>query len=47
MNYAQEQLRRHFRTVLTERYGTADDGNVILKPSRMQIESHLPPVLPR
>ena len=47
MNYAQEQLRRHFRTVITERYGTADDGNVIFRPSRRQIESHLPPVLPR
>jgi len=47
MNYAQEQLRRHFRTVITERYGTADDGNVVFKPSRRQTESHLPPVLPR
>ncbi len=47
MSYAQEQLRRHFRAVITERYGTADDGNVIVQPSRRQIESHLPPVLPR
>jgi hypothetical protein len=47
MNYAQEQLRRHFRSVITERYGTAEDGNVIVKPSRRQLESHLPPVLPR
>jgi len=47
ISYAQEQLRRHFRAVITERYGTADDGNVIVKPSWRQIESHLPPVLPR
>jgi hypothetical protein len=47
INYAQEQLRRHFRSVITERYGTAEDGNVIIKPSRRQLESHLPPVLPR
>lgn len=47
ISYAQEQLRRHFRAVVTERYGIAEDGNVIFKPPRRQMESQLPPVLPR
>lgn len=47
ISYSQEQLRRHFRRVVTERYGTRAGGETLPKPSRRRIESELPPVLPR
>ena len=47
INYAQEQLRRNFRSAITERYGTSEEGDVIVKPSRRQLDSQLPPVIPK
>jgi hypothetical protein len=47
ISYSQEQLRRHFRLMVTERYGSISGGDLLPKPSRRRLESELPPVLPR
>ena len=46
MSYAQDQLRRHFRTVITERYGVVETGALAARAARQRRESDLPPVLP-
>ena len=45
ISYAQDRLRKHFRFVVTERYGARADAAVVLAPRRRP-ESELPPVLP-
>lgn len=47
MSYAQDQLRRNFRHVLTERYGGTGGVAASRRTARLQNESNLPPVLPR
>jgi len=47
INYAQEQLRRHFRAILTERYGLAEESDVVGGPPARSQKSQLPPVLNR
>jgi hypothetical protein len=46
MSYAQDQLRRHFRTVVTERYGVVEKEVVSARVARRRREADLPPVLP-
>jgi hypothetical protein len=46
INYAREQMRRQFRSLLTERYGWADEAELV-GPSKRARASQLPPVLQR
>ena len=47
INYAREQMRRQFRSLLTERYGWADETELVGQPSKRARASQLPPVLRR
>ena len=47
INYAREQMRRQFRSLLTERYGWADEAELVGQPSKRARASQLPPVLRR
>lgn len=47
ISYAQEQLRRHFRSIVTDRYGVAEEADVVGRPSTRARQSQLPPVLNR
>ena len=47
INYAREQMRRQFRSLLTERYGWTDETELVGQPSKRVRGSQLPPVLPR
>jgi hypothetical protein len=47
LNYAQEQMRRHFRSIVTERYGLAEEADVVGRPSSHARKSQLPSVLNR
>jgi len=47
INYAREQMRRQFRSLLTERYGWADEAELVGQPSKRVRASQLPPVLRR
>ena len=44
MNYAQEQLRRYFRAVITERYGLGEESEITGAPSRRAVTSQMPRV---
>ena len=44
MNYAQEQLRRYFRAVITERYGLGEESETSGAPSRRAVTSQMPRV---
>ena len=44
---ARDRLRRQFRALVTERYGSMAGGDALPKVSRRRLESELPPVLPR
>jgi len=45
-NYAQEQLRRYFRSLLTERYGWSEEPEHIGQPTKRALAHQLPRVLP-
>jgi ABC-type Na+ efflux pump permease subunit len=47
ISYACEQMRRQFRSLLTERYGWADEAELVGQPSKRVRASQLPPVLRR
>jgi ABC-type Na+ efflux pump permease subunit len=44
INHAREQMRRQFRSLLTDRYGWADEAELIGQPSKRARASQLPPV---
>ena len=44
MNYAQEQLRRYFRAVITERYGLGEESEIMGAPSRRAVTTQMPRV---
>jgi ABC-type transport system involved in multi-copper enzyme maturation permease subunit len=44
INYAREQMRRQFRSLLTERYGWAEEAELVGQPSKRARASQLPPV---
>ena len=47
INYARDQMRRQFRALLTERYGWAEESEIVGQPTARARASQLPPVLPR
>ena len=47
MNYAQKQMRRKFRFIVTERYGLVEEPEVVGRPSARAGRSQLPRVLNR
>jgi len=47
INYAREQTRRQFRSLLTERYGWAEEAELVGQPSKHVRANQLPPVLRR
>jgi hypothetical protein len=47
INYAQEKLRRHFRTIITERYGLIEEPEIVGLPSTRAGRTQLPAVLGR
>jgi hypothetical protein len=47
INYAREQMRRQFRSLITERYGWAEEAELVGQPSRRVQAGQLPPVLRR
>ena len=47
INYAREQLRRQFRAAVTERYGWAEESELVGQTSKTSSPGRLPPVLPR
>lgn len=47
INYAREQMRRQFRSLLTERFGWAEEAELVGQPSKRVRASQLPPVLRR
>lgn len=47
INYAREQMRRQFRSLLTERYGWAEEAELVGQPSKRVRANQLPPVLRR
>ena len=46
-NYAADQLRRHFRLVVTERFVQVNRSELVTEPSVRSRAGQLPPVLPR
>jgi ABC-type transport system involved in multi-copper enzyme maturation permease subunit len=47
INYARDQMRRQFRALLTERYGWAEQSEMVGQPAPRARAHQLPPVLPR
>ena len=47
INYAQEQLRRRFRFIVTERYGLVEEPEIVTRPSARARASQWPAVLRR
>jgi hypothetical protein len=47
INYAREQMRRQFRSLLTESYGWGEGAELVGQPSKRVRASQLPPVLRR
>ena len=47
INYAREQLRRQFRAAITERYGWAEESELVGQTSSKPPAQPLPPVLRR
>jgi hypothetical protein len=47
INYARDQLRRQFRALLTERFGWAEQSEMVGQPAPRARAHQLPPVLPR
>jgi len=47
INYAQEQMRRYLRSLLTERYGWAEEPEFVGQPTRRALANPWPRVLPR
>jgi len=45
INYAREQMRRQFRSLLTERFGWAEEAELVGQPSKRVRAGQLPPVL--
>jgi hypothetical protein len=46
VNYAQEQLRRQFRSLLTDRFGWAEEAEFVGAPSKRALKHPLPRVFP-
>jgi ABC-type transport system involved in multi-copper enzyme maturation permease subunit len=46
VNYAQEQLRRQFRSLLTDRFGWAEESEMVGQPTRRALRNPLPRVYP-
>jgi hypothetical protein len=47
VNYAQDQIRRYLRALLTERYGWSEESDYVDQPSKRALAHQLPRVLPR
>ena len=47
INYAREQLRRQFRSSITERAGWSEESEFIVEPTNKARPNALPPVLGR
>jgi hypothetical protein len=45
-NYAREQMRRHFRSLLTERYAWSEESEFVGRPSQRALAHQLPRVIP-